>query len=74
MSEVEKPGARALPAVSFWRSIRTVGWSFFGIRKSSESQEDMARVNPFHIIVVGIAAALIFVVGLMVLVNWIVAK
>lgn len=59
---------------SFWRSIRMVGWSFFGIRKSSESQEDVARVNPFHIIVVGIAGAIIFVVGLIVLVNWIVAK
>jgi len=59
---------------SFWRSIKMVGWSFFGIRKSSESQEDMARVNPFHIIVVGIAGAVIFVVGLIVLVNWVVSK
>jgi hypothetical protein len=59
---------------SFWRSIRVVGWSFFGIRKGSESQQDTARVNPFHIIVVGIAGAVIFVVGLIVLVNWVVAK
>lgn len=59
---------------SFWHSIKMVGWSFFGIRKSSESQEDMARVNPFHIIAVGIAGAVIFVVGLIVLVNWVVAK
>ncbi|MDD5333847.1 MAG: DUF2970 domain-containing protein [Rhodoferax sp.] len=59
---------------SFWRSIRMVGWSFFGIRKNSESQEDTARVNPFHIIVVGIAGAIIFVVGLILLVNWVVAK
>jgi hypothetical protein len=59
---------------SFWRSIKMVGWSFFGIRKNSESQEDMARVNPFHIIAVGIAGAVIFVVGLIVLVNWVVAK
>lgn len=59
---------------SFWRSIRVVGWSFFGIRKNSESQEDTARVNPFHIIVVGIAGAVIFVVALIVLVNWVVAK
>jgi amino acid transporter len=63
-----------LPTASFWRSIQMVCWSFFGIRKSSESQEDMARVNPFHIIVVGIAVAIIFVVGLIVLVNWVVAK
>jgi hypothetical protein len=59
---------------SFWRSIKMVAWSFFGIRKSSESQEDMARVSPFHIIVVGIAGAIIMVIGLIVLVNWVVAK
>ena len=64
----------AVPTTSFLRSIKLVGWSFFGIRKSSESQEDMARVNPFHIILVGIAGAVIFVVGLIVLVNWVVAK
>jgi hypothetical protein len=51
-----------------------VGWSFFGIRKGSESKEDVARVNPFHIIVVGIAGAVILVIGLIVLVNWVVAK
>jgi hypothetical protein len=59
---------------SFWRSIKMVIWSFFGIRKGSESQEDMARVNPFHIIAVGIGVAVIFVFGLIVLVNWVVAK
>ena len=59
---------------SFWRSIKVVAWSFFGIRKSSESQEDIDQVNPFHIIVAGIVGALIFVFGLIVLVNWVVAK
>ena len=59
---------------SFWRSIKMVAWSFFGIRKSSESQEDLARVSPFHIIVVGIAGAIMMVIGLIVLVNWVVAK
>ncbi|WP_296447841.1 DUF2970 domain-containing protein [Rhodoferax sp. UBA5149] len=73
MTEGERNKNRA-PGGSFWRSIRMVGWSFFGIRKSSESQEDMAQVSPFHIIVVGIAGAVIFVVGLIVLVNWVVAK
>ncbi len=62
------------PTGSVWRSVKMVGWSFFGIRKSSESQEDMARVNLFHIIAVGIAGALVFVLGLIVLVNWVVAK
>ncbi|MDO8248131.1 MAG: DUF2970 domain-containing protein [Rhodoferax sp.] len=73
MSEDRRDQDR-VPTSSFWRSIKMVAWSFLGIRKRSESQEDMARVNPFHIIVVGIAGAVIFVVGLIVLVNWVVAK
>ncbi len=59
---------------SFLRSLRTVAWSFLGIRKNSESHEDLARVNPVHIIGAGIAVAAIFVIGLILLVNWIVAK
>ncbi len=59
---------------SFWRSMKMVAWSFFGIRKSSESQQDVAQVNPFHIIVAGIGSALLLVLGLILLVNWIVGK
>ena len=59
---------------SFWRSMKMVAWSFFGIRKSSESHQDVAQVNPFHIIVAGIGSALILVLGLILLVNWIVGK
>ena len=66
--------ARPVTSGSFWHSIKMVGWSFLGIRKKSESEEDMARVNPFHIIAVGITILVIFVVGLIVLVNWVVAK
>ncbi len=59
---------------SFLRTLKMVAWSFFGIRKGSESQEDTARVNPFHLIVAGIGGAVIFVIGLIVLVNWVAAK
>ncbi len=59
---------------SFWGSMKMVAWSFFGIRKSSESQQDVAQVNPFHIIVAGIGSALLLVLGLILLVNWIVGK
>jgi hypothetical protein len=69
------PLSAAPPAkASFWRTIKAVAWSFLGIRKKSESTEDMARVSPFHIIIVGIAGAMIFVLGLVALVNWVVAK
>ena len=56
---------------SFLRTVKTVAWSFVGIRKNSEYKQDLATVNPFHIIVVGIGAAVLFVVGLIVLVNWV---
>ena len=69
MSGIAKAGTASL-----WRSMRMVAWSFLGIRKDSGLEDDMARVNPFHVIVVGIAAAALFVVGLVILVNWVVAK
>jgi amino acid transporter len=56
------------------RTIQAVLWSFLGIRKSADYQKDTERLNPFHIIVVGIAIALLFVLGLMALVNWVVVQ
>ncbi len=58
---------------AFLRSLKAVAWSFVGIRKHSEYQQDLAKVNPLHIIGVAIVGALLFVVGLIVLVNWVVA-
>ncbi len=57
---------------SFLRTVKTVAWSFIGIRKNSEYKQDLAQANPFHIIIVGIGAAILFVLGLIVLVNWVV--
>ena len=59
---------------SLWRTIVAVGWSFLGIRKSSEFQEDIAKITPLHILGVGLVAGLLFVIGLMVIVNLIVTK
>ncbi len=72
VSEPVPASHRAAP--SFGRSLKTVAWSFLGIRKGAEFQQDLARVNPMHIILVGFVAVLMLVVGLMVLVNWVVAK
>jgi len=57
---------------SFLRTVKAVAWSFVGIRKNSEYREDLAQVNPFHVIVVGIAGALLLVGGLIALVHWVV--
>jgi Protein of unknown function (DUF2970) len=57
------------PKASLLRTVKAVAWSFLGIRKNSEFQQDLNRVNPVQVIVVGISAALLLVVGLVVLVN-----
>lgn len=71
---MKKPAADPgkVVAMSFWRTIRMVLWSFLGIRKNSEWQEDSAQANPFHIILVGFAGVIVLIIGLVVLVNWVV--
>jgi Protein of unknown function (DUF2970) len=69
-----EPVSGTPPRPSLLRSMKVVAWSFLGIRKASESQQDMVRVSPFHIIGVGLALAAAFVVTLVLLVNWVVAK
>jgi hypothetical protein len=59
---------------SFWQTVKAVGWSFFGVRKNSDYQQDVAQINPVHVIVAGILAGLIFVVALVVLVKWIIGS
>ena len=59
---------------SLWRTIVAVGWSFLGIRKSSEFQEDVAKITPLHILGVGLVAGLLFVARLMLIVNLVVAN
>jgi hypothetical protein len=58
--------------VNFLRTVRTVLWSFIGIRKRSGFEEDLGRANPFHIIAVALIAVGVMVGGLIALVNWVV--
>ncbi len=59
---------------SWLRTVQAVLWSFVGLRKNSEYQQDIEKLNPFHIIGVAIVAALLFVLGLIALVNWVVVQ
>lgn len=68
MSE-QPPGA---PQKRSWlRAIQAVAWGLLGVRKGSEFERDFARVNPLHVIVVGLVAVFALVVGLIVLVKWV---
>jgi len=59
---------------SLFRTVQAVLWSFIGVRKNADYQKDIEKLNPFHIMGVGIAAALMFVLGLIALVNWVVGQ
>ncbi|KGM39647.1 membrane protein [Aquabacterium sp. NJ1] len=59
---------------SFGQTLKAVAWSFFGVRKSSDYAQDVAKINPVHVIVAGVLAAVLFVVGLVLLVRWIVTS
>lgn len=59
---------------SLLRSVKLVAWSFLGIRSRSAYQEDLSKVNPLHVMLVAIVGVLLFIVGLIVVVNWVVAK
>lgn len=58
---------------SVWRTVKAVAWGFFGVRKNSAYQEDIARLTPLHIVIVGLVAVIVFVVALIVLVRHVVA-
>jgi amino acid transporter len=59
---------------SFLRTVQAVLWSFVGLRKNAEYQQDIEKLHPFHLIGVAIGAALLFVLGLIALVHWVVVQ
>jgi hypothetical protein len=48
----------------FLEAVRAVLWSFLGVRGRSAYERDAARLNPVHVIVVGVVAAVLLVVTL----------
>ena len=48
-------------------------WSFLGIRKGRAMQRDAVIVKPVQVIVVGVLAAALLVLGLLLLVRYIIA-
>lgn len=75
MSEQGRPSAPTpqRSKSSFWRSMRIVAWGFFGVRKRSEYQQDLAQVNPFHVVLAGVVGLLLLVLLLLGIVNWVVS-
>ncbi len=64
--------AMAEHKTSLLRTVKAVAWAFLGIRKKSEYQADLGKLNPFHIIAVALVGVALFVGALVLLVNWVV--
>ncbi len=59
---------------SLWATTKAVAWSFLGVRKRSGFEDDATQLKPYHIVVVGVIGAILFVLFLIAVVNWAVAK
>ena len=73
MSE-SKPMPGIVVRPSLLRSLKTVAWSFIGIRSRAGFEEDAAKLNPLHVLLAGVISALFLVVSLIGLATWVVGK
>ncbi len=53
------------------QALRTVLWSFFGIRSKEGHQADISRLSMTKIIIFGILGAVMFVMSLLILVYFV---
>ena len=66
----EEPPPTARKA-NFGQTFRAVAWSFLGIRKSADHEQDVKKLNPIHVVIAAVLGAAVFVVFLVVLVHFV---
>jgi Protein of unknown function (DUF2970) len=59
---------------SFLQTLKAVAWSFFGVRKNADYEKDVTQLNPVHVVIAGVLGALLLVVLLLLIVNWVLAS
>ena len=59
---------------SILRTVKAVLWSFVGLRSRGDYEQDVAQLNPVHIVIVALVGIVFFVGGLILLATWVVAK
>ncbi|MBT9494898.1 MAG: DUF2970 domain-containing protein [Paucibacter sp.] len=60
--------------LSFVQTMKAVAWSFFGVRRGADYEKDVAQLNPVHVIIAGILGAVLFVLVLVMLVQWVIGS
>ncbi len=64
--------APMLARTSWWATVRTVAWSFLGLRARSGLERDVQQIKPLQVVAVGLVGVFVFVGALAALVHWIV--
>lgn len=59
---------------NFGQTFRAVAWSFLGIRRSADHEQDVRKLNPIHVVIAAVLGAAVFVVLLVVLVHVVTRK
>ncbi len=59
---------------SFLYSMKAVIWSFFGLRRKSDFDQDQEKIKPVHIIVAGLLGAALFIGLLVSIIKLVVSK
>ncbi len=59
---------------SLLQTVKAVGWSFFGIRRSTGLEQDVQKLNPVHVVIAGVIGAALFITVLVFLVRWVVGS
>lgn len=59
---------------SFMQTMKAVAWSFFGVRKGRDLEKDASELNPVHLVIAGVIGAALFILVLLLVVNWVLAS
>jgi hypothetical protein len=59
---------------SFMYSMKAVIWSFFGLRRKSDFDQDDAKLNPVHVIIAALIGVALFIGLLITIVKFAVSK
>jgi diacylglycerol kinase len=67
----DEPSPTARKA-NFGQTFRAVAWSFLGIRRSSDHEQDVRKLNPIHVVIAAVLGAAVFVLALVLLVHFVI--
>jgi hypothetical protein len=59
---------------SILSTVKAVLWSFVGLRSRGGYEQDVAQLNPVHIVIAGLVGVFVFVGSLILLATWVVGK